>query len=250
MGAAQVRSITAFGASSAIAQACLRAWCSEPTSFVLVGRSGERLEAIAADLRVRCPDGAARVLTGAFSGAAEIARTVGEALGDGAPEIAMVAFGSLPDQAALAGDPQAFHDALAVNGVMAGLCAQLVFERMLAQGRGTLVLIGSVAGDRGRRSNYAYGAAKAMLATLAEGMRHAAAGTGVSVVLVKPGPTDTPMTRAAGTRGRLAPPEAVARAIVAGVQARRPVVYAPPAWRLIMAVIRALPRPLFDRLNV
>lgn len=246
-----MRTITVFGASSAIAQACLREWCAQPTCFVLAGRHAPALEEIAADLMVRCPQGSARVVTGGFEAVQDIVATVEAALGEeGAPDIAMVAFGSLPEQDELTGDPDAFVEALNVNGVRAGLCAQLVFERMLERDHGTLVLIGSVAGDRGRRKNYAYGAAKAMLATLAGGMRHAAAGTGVSVVLVKPGPTDTPMTRAAGTRGRLASPESVARAIVAGVQARRPVVYAPPQWRLIMAVVRALPRPLFDRLNI
>lgn len=239
-----------FGASSAIAEACLREWCDEPTRFVLVGRRREVLEAIAADLLVRNPAGRAELVVGRLSGCEEIAATVAEALAHGSPEIAMVAFGTLPDQAALVGDPGAFTETLNVNGVWPGLCAQLLFEHMREHDHGRLVLIGSVAGDRGRRANYAYGAAKAMLATLAAGLQHTAAGTHVQVSLVKPGPTDTPMTRAAGTRGRLAAPDAVARTIVAGVAVGRPVIYAPPQWRLIMAAIRALPRPLFNRLNI
>jgi short-subunit dehydrogenase len=245
-----MRTITVIGASSAIAEACMRRWCEEPTRFVLVGRRPQMLEAIAADLLVRCPDGAADVVAGRFGSSEEVAQTAAAALAHGVPDIAMVAFGSLPDQEAIAGDAPAIADALLVNGVWPGVCAQLLFERMRERDNGKLVLLGSVAGDRGRRGNYVYGSAKASLATLAQGLQHAAAGTAVQVSLVKPGPTDTPMTRAAGTRGRLASPDAVAATIVAGVAAGKPVIYAPPQWRLIMAVIRALPRPLFNRLNV
>ena len=246
-----MRTITVIGASSAIAEACLRRWCDEPTRFVLVGRRPEVLKAIAADLRVRNPDGSADLVTGRFGGPDEVAQTVADALALGDPDIALVAFGSLPDQADLEHQPARVAEALNVNGVWPALCAQLLFERMRERDHGSLVLIGSVAGDRGRRANYVYGSAKALLATFAAGLQHAAAaGTKVKVCLVKPGPTDTPMTRAAGTRGRLATPDAVAATIVSGVAAGRPVIYAPPPWRLIMAVIRTLPRAIFNRLNI
>jgi decaprenylphospho-beta-D-erythro-pentofuranosid-2-ulose 2-reductase len=245
-----MRTIVVFGASSAIAEACMRRWCEAPTRFVLVGRRPQLLAAIAADLHARNPDGACEIVHGQFGSAEEVARTVSDSLEHWAPDIAVVAFGSLPDQDELAGDPAALVDALNVNGVWPALCAQLLFERMRERDHGTLVLIGSVAGDRGRRANYVYGSAKALLATFSAGLQHAAARSRVQVCLVKPGPTDTPMTRAAGTRGRLASPDAVAATIVAGIAAGKPVIYAPPRWRLIMAVIRWLPRSVFNRLNV
>ena len=241
-----------IGASSAIAEACMRRWCTEePTHFVLVGRHQDTLRAISEDLVTRGCDGTeASIHIGAFRNGEEVAATVAGALEHGRPDIALVAFGSLPDQAVVSASASALTEALEVNGVWPALCAQLLFNALRDEGAGRIVLLGSVAGDRGRRSNYAYGAAKSMLATFAAGLAHAAVGTGVSVSLVKPGPTDTPMTRGAGTRGPLAAPDEVARTIVAGVARKQPVIYAPPRWRVIMAVIRALPRPLFDRLDI
>lgn len=230
----------------------MRLWCTEePTTFVLVGRDPRALAAIAADLDVRgSAAGAAHIEVGRFGSAEEVAATVGAALSHGVPDIALVAFGTLADQAELARSPAALAATLEVNGTWPALCAQLLFNALRERGRGQLVLIGSVAGDRGRRSNYAYGSAKAMLAAFAAGLQHLAASTAVQVLLVKPGPTDTPMTRAAGTSGSLASADAVARTIVAGVHAGRPVIYAPARWRLIMAVIRALPRAIFNRLDI
>ncbi len=247
-----MRRITVIGAGSTIAEACMRGWCSEqPTHFVLVGRSEENLRALAADLLVRGTEGTSvTVHTGGFEDCDAVSATVTGALAHGTPDIAMVAFGSLPDQAAAGLLPSALAEALTVNGVWPALCAQMLFNAQRDAGGGRLVLLGSVAGDRGRRSNYAYGAAKSLLATFAAGLQHASAGTGVSVSLVKPGPTDTPMTRDAGTRGRLASPDEVARTMLAGVAKGQPVIYAPARWRAIMAIIRALPRPLFDRLDI
>ena len=112
-------------------------------------------------------------------------------------------------------------------------------------------MIGSVAGDRGRRSNYVYGAAKGLVERYLEGLRHRLAGTGVRVVLVKPGPTDTPMTAHLKSAGvRLAPVEQVAADIVRACDRGRAVVYTPAKWALIMAVIRNLPRAVFDRMDI
>jgi NAD(P)-dependent dehydrogenase (short-subunit alcohol dehydrogenase family) len=108
-----------------------------------------------------------------------------------------------------------------------------------------------VAGDRGRRSNYVYGAAKGLVTRYAQGLQHRLAGSGsaLRVVLVKPGPTATPMTAHLPQRG-LAPVELVARTIVQGSKAGKPVVYAPGKWALIMMVIRHLPAFVFNKMNI
>jgi len=122
---------------------------------------------------------------------------------------------------------------------------------MAQASHGTMALIGSVAGDRGRKSNYAYGAAKGMVTRYAQGLQHRFAGTGVRVVLVKPGPTDTPMTaHLKGQGAKLAPVESVAKHIVDGIAAGKPVVYAPGKWWLIMMVIRHLPSFIFNKMNI
>jgi short-subunit dehydrogenase len=108
-----------------------------------------------------------------------------------------------------------------------------------------------VAGDRGRQSNYAYGAAKGLVSRYAEGLQHRLAGSNVRVVLVKPGPTDTPMTAQFKAQGmRLASVEEVAEAIVKGAERGLPMVYAPGKWKYIMLIIRHLPRFIFNRMKI
>ena len=117
--------------------------------------------------------------------------------------------------------------------------------------QGTLAIIGSVAGDRGRKSNYVYGAAKGLVTRYAQGFQHRLANTNVNVVLVKPGPTDTPMT--AGMKGKgpkMADVTAVASSIVGGIAKSTPIIYAPAKWAVIMMVIRHLPRFIFNKMNI
>lgn len=245
------RRIVIVGATSSIAEHCARLWTERAAcEFVLVARDTARAERIAADLRVR---GAldVRVVVGRFTGAADVAETVRASNEGRPPDVVLIAHGSLPDQARCQDDLAACEEALDVNGVSPALFAEGFAAGMFARGAGTLVVIGSVAGDRGRRSNYAYGAAKGLVTRYVQGLQHRAAGTGVRVVLVKPGPTSTPMTahlRAAGAK--LASVDDVASTILAGVAAGRPVIYAPGKWALIMMVIRHLPRIVFDRMNI
>jgi short-subunit dehydrogenase len=126
------------------------------------------------------------------------------------------------------------------------------FARHMAQaGQGTLAIIGSVAGDRGRRSNYVYGAAKGLVTRFAQGLQHRLAGTGVKVVLIKPGPTDTPMTAHFKAQGAsLAPVSAVAQATVAAIDKGQAVAYVPGKWWLIMMVVRHLPAFIFNKINI
>lgn len=246
-----VKRIVVFGATSGIAQACLRLWVARGAQEVtLAGRSAPGLERVAADLRAR---GEVSVtvaeLDVADAGAVEaLLDRVGAA---GPVDVALVAFGTLPDQVALQTDPDRTREALEVNGVHPVVLAEQVVTRMVAADHGTLCVLGSVAGDRGRRSNYLYGSAKSMVATALRGMQHRLATSNVQVVLVKPGPTDTPMTaHLAGGKTKLAPVADVAEAVVDGVARGDRVVYAPARWRLVMAVVRSIPDRVFDHLDI
>jgi len=244
--------IVVFGGTSAIAEHCLRLWAARgPTSIELLGRDLEKLERIAADLRTRSDDAAVSCRLVDHLDVASIERALAHGIvQSGPPDLVMIAQGVLPDQHRCERNRLEARRALMVNGVSPALCAEAACEQLLAAGRGTLVVIGSVAGDRGRRSNYIYGAAKGMLERYCEGLQHRLAGTAVRVLLVKPGPTATPMTVGLkGMRGKLAPVLDVARDIVVGVDGGMPVIYAPGRWRWIMAAIRALPRWIFHRLN-
>lgn len=244
--------IVIVGATSAIAQHCARLWVQAgPAALTLVGRDAGRTEAVATDLRVRSPASTVRVLVGDFADAAAIGHTVAAACEGGAPDTVLIAHGSLPDQPACQQDLVANQQALLVNGVSPVLFAEGFAAVMATAGRGTLGLIGSVAGDRGRKSNYVYGAAKGLVTRYAQGLQHRFAGSAVKVVLIKPGPTETPMTAHLAARGAaLADPRAVAKRIVDGLARGTPTVYAPGRWALIMMVIRHLPRFVFDKMDI
>lgn len=245
--------IAIIGGTSAIARACARIWCRNgAASLVLVGRDAVRLEEVAADLRVRSPRAGVEVMALAdMQDPGGIRDCVSAIAAGGAIDLALVAHGSLPDQAACQQDLEACRDALAVNAVSPALFAEALVGQMERAGRGTLALIGSVAGDRGRGSNYAYGAAKGLVTRYAQGLQHRLAGSAVKVVLVKPGPTDTPMTAMLKAGGaRLAPVDEVAASIVDAMGRGQAVVYAPGKWKWIMGVIRHLPTFVFNRMRI
>jgi short-subunit dehydrogenase len=228
----------------------MRRWAAaEPTEFVLVGRSRERLDAVVDDLHARNPGTRAKAVEFDFSPTGDIALLLEGVFADGEIDVALIAHGSLPSQASIQGDLAAVRAALEINAIGPALFVEALADRMLRVGRGRLAVISSVAGDRGRRSNYVYGAAKALLSAYTEGVWHRLAGSGVTVTLIKPGPTATPMTEQLRSAGaRLASADAVAASIVAGVDRGAPIVYAPPIWRLIMTVVRSIPRAVFRRL--
>ncbi|MFT4195645.1 SDR family NAD(P)-dependent oxidoreductase, partial [Ottowia sp.] len=210
-------------------------------------------EPLAADLRARGANVTARTAELRFDDVDAIAALAQSATAGGPLDIVLIAHGSLPDQPACQNDLHAARDALLVNGLSPALLAEAFIGPMQRAGRGRLCLIGSVAGDRGRKSNYVYGAAKGLVDRYAQGLQHrlALAGSPVRVTLAKPGPTDTPMTAHLKQGGaKLASAEAVARSIVKAVEAGTPVVYAPGRWALIMLVIRSLPRLVFNRMDV
>ena len=244
--------IVIVGATSAMATHCARLWAQgQAQDFTLVGRDAERLERVATDLRARSAGSHVKTVVADFATAAQIAATVDAIVGAGPVDIVLIAHGSLGDQANSQRDLAHCQSELEVNGVSPVLFAEAFAGHMERAGRGTLALIGSVAGDRGRKSNYVYGAAKGMVTRYAQGLQHRFAGTPVKVVLIKPGPTDTPMTSHLKAGGaKMAPVEDVAKGIVAAIDSGRPVAYVPPVWQVIMMVIRHLPAFVFNKLNI
>jgi len=248
----QKKRIVVVGATSAIAEQCARRWATElPCEMVLVGRSLEKLEIIAADLRVRNPKASIDTIEADFFDPVKINFLVDGICGAGSVDIVLIAHGSLPIQRDCQDDLYVCHQALEVNAISPVLFAEAFVAHMEKAGHGTLALIGSVAGDRGRKSNYVYGSAKGLVARYAQGLQHRLASTAVKVVLVKPGPTDTPMTSHLKAKGaRLADVGHVASLIVQGVKMGKPVVYAPKKWRLIMSVIVHMPWVIFKKMDV
>jgi hypothetical protein len=247
-----LKKIVIVGATSAMAEHCARLWVEEsPKELVLAGRDRARTERVAQDLRVRSPQSKIDVQVIDFLDPLRIREWAEAASAEGVPDIVLIAHGSLPDQQACQLDLELCEDALAVNGVSPALFAEAFAGPMQQANRGTVAIVGSVAGDRGRKSNYVYGAAKGLVTRYAQGLQHRLAGTNVKVVLIKPGPTDTPMTaQLKGKGAKLASVGDVARMIVKGIAQGKPVVYAPGKWALIMMVIRHLPRYVFNKMDI
>lgn len=244
--------IVVVGATSAIAEHCCRLWVERgPVDLVLVARSAERAERIAADLRTRGRDAHVRVETFDFLSPDAIADAVARWASEGPIDMTLIAHGVLSPQQPCQDDIHLTRESIEVNGVSPVLFAEAFAGHMNRVGQGTICLVGSVAGDRGRRANYVYGASKALLDRYAQGMQHRFAGTNIKVVLIKPGPTDTPMAAQSKARGRrLASVESVAKGTVEAMDRGRAVVYLPRQWRLIMLVVRSLPAFIFNRLNI
>lgn len=242
--------VLVLGSSSAIAEQIGRLLASVGTIFYLTARNIDRLEAVAADLRVR---GAVRVETARLdvtdvSALTGLVSDVSEELGG--LDTVIVAAGLLPDQARVNNDSDLLRGTMEVNAVSAMVVlneAAALFEQ---QSHGQIVAIGSVAGDRGRATNAAYGAAKGALEIFMSGLRQRLHKSGVQVLLVKPGFVDTPMT-ADFTKGPLwASPKRAAKDIVRAMEKGRSVIYTPWYWRWIMLVIRYFPESIFVRLRL
>lgn len=246
------KKIVIIGATSAMAERCARLWVTEaPKNLVLLGRDQARTEHVAQDLWVRSPQSTITVQTTDFLDSRRIRAWADQVVADGLPDIVLIAHGSLPEQMACQQDLLLCEEALAVNGLSPALFAEAFAGHLQQANAGTIAIIGSVAGDRGRKSNYVYGAAKGLITRYAQGLQHRLAGTNVKVVLIKPGPTDTPMTaQLKGKGAKLANVAGVAKAIVDGIASGTPVVYAPGKWALIMMIIRHLPRFVFNKLDI
>lgn len=242
--------VAILGATSGIATAAARQWAVRGVDFRLVARDEERLDRAATDLRAR---GAGSVTTYVLDlgDRAGVGEAVDRIFAAGPVDITLIAFGTLPSQDAADDSPEVAFALLELNGTLSLLAAHLVVLRLEAQGFGNLGVIGSVAGDRGRKSNYLYGAAKAMVAVGVTGLQHRVASSKVAITLIKPGPTATPMTdHLRGGRLRLAKAEAVAADIVRAIDLGTPVVYIPRKWALTMAVIKLVPRRIFERTDL
>ena len=246
------KKIVIIGATSAIAEHCARLWLTKQThELILVGRDTQRIERVAKDLKTRNPESEIQIVKAEFLTPEAINTTVKSIVKAGNVDILLIAHGSLPDQTDCQDDLETCREALDVNGISPVIYAEAFAKEMEKANHGTIVLIGSVAGDRGRKSNYVYGAAKGLVTRYSQGLQHRFACSRVKVVLVKPGPTDTPMTahlKSSGTK--LAPVEAVAKQIVEGIELCKPVIYAPGKWWLIMMIIRHLPAFVFNKMDI
>ena len=238
-----------LGATSAIARALARAVSDRGDAVLLAGRDMEDLDALASDCALRGARLAEAVRfdardTGGFGAVVERA-----AREDGVLNAA-VFVGSMPDQAEIDADPSLIDGTVTDSFTGPARFLQMLAPEIEARGAGTVVGVGSVAGDRGRVGNYVYGAAKAGFHTYLSGLRNRLTRAGGHVVTVKPGFVDTAMTWGLPGMFLVAPPEKVAADILKAVKKQRNVIYTPFFWRYIMLIIRSIPEPIFKKMSI
>jgi decaprenylphospho-beta-D-erythro-pentofuranosid-2-ulose 2-reductase len=244
------RKILVLGATSGIAQATCRIWAAQGASLFLVARNAEKLAAVAADLRTRGAsyiDTAVVDLDDTSQHPSLLAHAVNSLTG---MDIAYLAHGILGDQLQAEQD---FDEAAQI--IYTNLMAPISLLTWLAnfcvqRHAGTIAVLSSVAGDRGRKSNYVYGSSKAGLSTFLEGLRNRVDREGVTVLTIKPGPTKTAMTAGMPKSEKFADPDAVAESIVSAINKGKDTLYVPFQWRPIMFIIRNIPERIFKKLNL
>jgi short-subunit dehydrogenase len=245
-----MRRILIMGATSAIAEATAREFARRGDALALVGRKAQRLQAIADDLKLRGASNVSVHVHDARDVAGYPALLDAAEQSLGGLDTALIAHGTLSDQQACERSIDRMLDEFDINGLsVMALCSHLA-NRFEAQRRGTIAVISSVAGDRGRQSNYVYGSAKAAVTAFTSGLRQRLYPSGVRVVTIKPGFVDTPMTADFPKGALWASPQAVGRSIARAMIRGTPVLYTPWFWRLIMAIIRAVPESVFRRLKL
>src|SRR3954471_21017750 len=246
-----MKKILVMGAGSAIAEATARVFAQRGDALFLVGRKADVLESMAADLRVRGAKGVGLHVMDAndFPGHETMLNLAESAMGG--LDVVLIAHGTLGDQKASEAAVDVTLRELNTNGVSVVALLTRIAARFEQRRAGTIVVISSVAGDRGRQSNYVYGSAKALVTAFTSGLRERLYPLGVAVITIKPGFVDAPMT-AAFPKGPLwAQPQQIASGIVSAVdRGSAPVLYLPWFWRLIMFIIRSIPESIFRKLKL
>lgn len=245
--------VVIFGATSAIAEHTARQLVQNGASVYCIGRNSDKLSRIIADLKVRA--GNDQIIEGVSADLTDINQHISlvqqanDALGG--LDAALIAHGTLPDQKACEADVALTLQEIQTNALSVISLLSLLANQFEAQGKGVIAAISSVAGDRGRQSNYVYGAAKGMVSLFMQGLRNRLAKRGVSVVTIKPGFVDSPMTADFDKSGLLwTKPDVIARGIVNAMQKGKGDVYLPWFWWGIMQIIKHIPETIFKRLSL
>lgn len=239
-----------LGATSPIARATARAMAKRGHDVYVAARDLDEARRLALDLEVRHQ---VRAVAGTFDALdfeqhGAFITAVTEAVGP--IDVALVAFGDMGDQDTSQADFTQAHRVIDVNYTGAVSICERIAEAMLERGAGTLIGLSSVAGDRGRASNYIYGSAKGAFTLYLQGLRNRLFSQGVHVMTVKLGFVDTPMTFGLKTPLPVADPDATGEAIVRAAEQRRDMLYHPAFWAGVMGIIKNIPEAVFKRMKL
>jgi decaprenylphospho-beta-D-erythro-pentofuranosid-2-ulose 2-reductase len=244
------RKILVLGATSGIAEATCRIWAAQGASLFLVARNPEKLAAVAADLKVRGAsyvDTAVADLDDTDKHPELLAHAVNSLTG---MDIAYLTHGILGDQTEAERDFNSAAQIIYTNFMAPVSLLTWLGNFCVQRHAGTLAVISSVAGDRGRKSNYLYGSSKAGLSAFLGGLRNRVDREGVTVLNIKPGPTKTAMTAGMPKSDKFADVDSVAESIVSAIDKCKDVLYVPFQWQPIMFIIRNIPERIFKKLDL
>ena len=242
--------ILVLGATSGIAEATMRHLVSPGSQFCLVGRNESRLAAVAADLRTRGAAEAFTLLLDLDQIEHHIPMLEAAVAKLGALDLAFLAHGVLGDQAAANANYAEVERVFRTNFLSSASLITWLANYFEHQHRGTLAVISSVAGERGRKNLYVYGASKAALTAFLSGVRNRIDRSGAHVLTIKPGTIATKMTAGLRPNPLTASADAAGKAIAAAIRARKDVAYIPGFWAFIMFVIRAIPESIFKQTDI
>lgn len=245
-----MKNILIIGATSAIAERCARIWAVRGDALYLVGRDEKRMRVIASDLAIR---GALRV--SAYCTDLNDLERHNELIESaerfmGGIDIVLIAHGTLADQQACQKSVEQTLFEIQTNALSVVSLLTLIADKFEIKKDGVICVLSSVAGDRGRASNYVYGAAKAMVTAFASGLRQRLHKFNVAVVTIKPGFVDTPMTGNFKKGFMWAKPHSVASQIVTSIDLKKTEVYVPFFWGVLMQCICVIPHMIFKKLNL
>lgn len=242
-------SAVVFGATSSIVRHAALELVRRGWRVCLCGRDLEELERIAGDMRVRT--GAEVIVEEFHADKVDVFPTFWAHLKETMPDLrgVLIGFGEMGSVEQGFASPEHVQEVLTVNFNAPAAICMLAANDFAEQRYGWIAAIGSVAGDRGRQGNFLYGSAKGALALLLQGLRARLNNSNVRVITIKPGFVDTPMTF--GKKGVFlaAHPKTVGKKIVAAVYGHKEVLYIPGIWKYIMAIVRAIPEPIFKRMK-
>lgn len=245
-----IKNIYVFGATSKIAEETIKHFAKDNANFYLVGRNKEKLEIVKNDLVAR---GAVSVNVEECdaldfdqhkSSIYKAADTMGNI------DLIYIAHGTLPNNEAIRNNPEKLLEEFNINCNSTLSICSVASEYFESQGKGTLAVISSVAGERGRQSNFVYGAAKSAVTEYLSGLRNRLYKSGIKVITIKPGMVDTPMTSDIEKGLLFANVSSVGKTIYNKIKNGNDVVYVPGYWKLIMGIIKSIPESIFKKLNI
>lgn len=247
------KTIVIVGATSSIAEHCARLWAAQDQyDFILLGRNEEKLKVIKNDLQVRQPTSKINFYIASFFNADEIDTLVRE-ICKTTISIVLIAQGALIGQESCEENLSLITQSININALSPVLYAEAFYKYLYQESDAIIAIFSSVAGERGRKSNYVYGAAKGLVTRYIEGVQHRnAINNGrVTITLIKPGPTESAMTIHLKNQGiKLASTEKVAKDIINGIKNKKRVIYTPRKWSFIMLLIRLIPFFIFKKMDI